>query len=205
MNERILRDDPLFPKVLWVSTKQIGEKTETIRETLTCDALSALLSEKNSALAWRALEPTTLEARVCREADAFRLQGSCEITVRSPCVRCLEDVDFKYSIRLNLRLFERVKPVVETSDNLDLFLGHDGDISEGSEDNKSCAIEYFSDGIIDVPHLLRTQIFLDLPAYPKCDHKAALQTKACNAALDAVSSKTTESLGKLIPLIRSCS
>ena len=144
-----------------------------IDELVTPEWLSKLIDEPTSQFRWQALKEAQVHIELMPEADMIHVTGQTQVITECPCVRCLKEVVFQLPIQFNVRLLAR-PAVVKEEDGMKWDADDDAVVSE-----EEVAIAYYDDGIIDIAALIREQFFLDLPAYPVCDHPLAAQPHVC--------------------------
>lgn len=146
-----------------------------IEEILPQAFVSELLEEPKRHTSWQALTDLKIDALLKPEGNLFRLQGTMQVTLSYPCVRCAEDVLMQPMLPLDIKFMAGEEPVLEESEAFELESALAQD-SLGDED----ACVYFQHGIIDLVAFLREQLFLELPIYPSCENSTAAVRSSCH-------------------------
>lgn len=150
-----------------------------ISEDLKATFLNKLIEEPNGQISWKCLEDTTLTAQLVHEADMLRLTGNAPFRMVYPCVRCMEDVEFRVEIGFNARLLPRDKD--PDQGQLEFEAESFDDMSAHSTEGAGETVaSYYDDGIIDLSDMLREQLFLEFPQYPSCSSEEALSPRECD-------------------------
>lgn len=123
------------------------------------------------ALAWEASEEAAIDLWLGAHADAYRLRGTIQATLRHPCVRCLQPVDVDLSFELDLHVVEGSSTLFPGQsaevDPQGLAALIDASPATGLHDDEDFVT--FSGDAIDVAAILREQLLLEVPMHPRCD------------------------------------
>ena len=147
-----------------VTVDQIREGGLSLDETLSESFLTHALADVKDT-GFRPDGPALLRVKLQKTASGVLLRGSTEVTVHSPCRRCLSDVHLTVPVSFTLNLVSRAALTdVEDED------GGDDEQAEraGSFDLERADEELFDGKTIDLDPLVREQVLLALPMHAVC-------------------------------------
>ena len=163
-----------------------------LEETLPASWVTVLLGSDipDGDEPWVAAEDATIDLKLRKEAETVRLTGSSRFVLNHTCVRCLQSVPFEVQPHFELRLVEH-KPEWEGAGLIDLDPhglsgmmehepGGEGDLLNGEEED----LATYQKRTVDVPRLVREQVFLDLPMHPSCKSPESRTTSPCADDID---------------------
>jgi uncharacterized protein len=114
------------------------------------------------------VEPVTLDGRILKDRDRFRLIGTVSTVLELSCSRCLEP----FRLPVNAAFDVRYLPQSENT----------GDEREVEEDDLS--VSFYRDESIDLGQVLDEQFYLAMPMKPLCrDHCKGL-CPSCGANMN---------------------
>lgn len=156
-----------------VSTHEVGVIGVSLEQSLSLEALSALIYEKDRGLfGWAAKNPHSVHFKITQEGtDAFKLELKGVLRLFSSCTKCLEEIEHEIDVSVSMRLLEQTLPDQERQELL-----FD---SDALEDVDEAVVGYFYQKSIDLGLILREQIFLSVPDYPHCGIAPAVKKEAC--------------------------
>jgi uncharacterized protein len=144
-----------------VTVDQIREGGLSLDETLSESFLTHTLAEVKDT-GFRPDGPASLHVKLQKTGSGVLLWGSTEVTVHSPCRRCLADVHLRIPVSFTLNLVSQAA----------LALAEDGDDEAqdraGSFDLERADEELFDGKTIDLDPLVREQVLLALPMHAVC-------------------------------------
>ena len=111
------------------------------------------------------VEPVTLDGRILKDRDKFRLVGTVSTLLELSCSRCLEPFRFPVNAAFDVRYLPQ-------SENT-------GDEREVEEDDLS--VSFYRDESIDLGQLLDEQFYLALPMKPLCRDDCKGLCPSCGA------------------------
>jgi len=164
-----------------VDIDDVTEGGLRVQETVPEAAITALFAQKDVALAMSARGDGRVDVTLTDEgSDIVRLRGEVVLEVVHPCVRCLEDVRFPFTLALDLRAVPGRGD--HGADGLDLASPGAEDL--GDEDGFSAVDDdedfvTFDNGQIDLLLIAREQVLLALPMHPTCDSEGAVTDGPC--------------------------
>ncbi|MCP4500148.1 MAG: DUF177 domain-containing protein [Deltaproteobacteria bacterium] len=133
---------------------------------------------------WVATIDGKIDLKLRKEVNTIRLSGSSDFHLEHCCVRCLEKVTFQVQPHFELRLVEH-RPEWEGSGLIELDPQGLSKLIE-EEDETGLELDHEEDDLatykrrtVDLPRLLREQIFLDLPMHPSCRSDEARTETPC--------------------------
>jgi len=146
-----------------VTVDQIREGGLSLDETLSESFLAHALAEVKDT-GFRPDGPALLHVKLQKTASGVLLRGSTEVTVHTPCRRCLADVHLRVPVSFTLNLVSRAALADPKQ------AGADDDQSEraGSFDLERADEELFDGKSIDLDPLVREQVLLALPMHAVC-------------------------------------
>lgn len=166
-------------KSLIVSTQEIGIMGLKLEQEIKPLALTNLLAEEDQTFSWIAKDPTLVTFSIEREnAHAFIVHVEASLLLHCACVRCLKIVPFRFPLTFSIRMIEDEEKHLREHEPGELTLDSDSLIDENDY-----LVGYFSKKAIDLGLILREQIFLEVPDYPKCGGKWAIEKNACEIRL----------------------
>lgn len=133
---------------------KIGEQESPVEQVLDTTWLKEVLSGGGSS-EFRPTESQKLEVWVRRSGADILLRSDTSIPLRTDCASCLTEFELQVPVHFNLTLKPRPASHGELPQDLELT----------REDLE----EYFYEGeTIDLEEILREQLLLALPMYPRC-------------------------------------
>lgn len=166
-------------KALIVSTSEIGVLGLQLERELKAQALTSLLAESDAIFSWQALEPATVRFEIEQESThAFLVHVKARLTLQCACVRCLTPIAHAIVLNFSIRMLEDEDKKKEEETLNELALDSDSVLEEGE-----FSVGYFSGRSIDLGLILREQIFLEVPDYPRCGGELAISKKSCELSL----------------------
>lgn len=151
-------------QIPWSGLKIIGQ----LPEGLVVDPIKEI-----SSLYWQQGENGHLDLELAPEDGLIILTGMGKFELHHVCVKCLESVNFSFSLDFNYHLIEGERPSPDSS----VIMGMFGD--EENDHTGQLEVSYFQEKI-DLGAILREHLFLELPPHPACDHPLALPTQLCS-------------------------
>lgn len=168
-------------KALIISTLEVGVTGLTLEKEIRAQALTSLLAEADSTFSWKALEPTLVSFFVEQEnAHSYKVHAKAELILHCACVRCLTLVAHRIPLDFSIRMLEDSDHKLQDEEIHEMSLDSDSLLDEND-----FPVGYFSQRSIDLGLILREQIFLEVPDYPKCGGDRAKDKKACAPLLSA--------------------
>ena len=152
---------------LLIPVDEIGEWPLRVVEAIGQEELTTLLDDP-SATKWTAAEEGHISLKLSRAMSLILLSGEVTLALECTCVRCLERVVFDVAFDVELHLSSTL---VENALSDEITLDED---AIGGVD-----IVPFNGDVVDLPQLLREQIFLEVPMHPACGHEGARVTEKC--------------------------
>jgi uncharacterized protein len=137
-----------------LSLSQIGEEVTQIDHDLDMDWLSQLLSGKHTA-DFRVVGGHRARIFARRMGLDVHLSGECTLKLKTECAACMATYDLEVPVAFSLTLKPRPNSGQTLSDDVEL----------SKEDLEEC---YYQGDVIDLTDILREQIILALPMYPRC-------------------------------------
>ena len=141
-----------------VTVDQIREGGLSLDETLSESFLTHALAEVKDT-GFRPDGPALLHVKLQKTGSGVLLRGSTEVTVHTPCRRCLADVHLRIPVSFTLNLVSRAA-LADAAEEA----GGEDDESEraGSFDLERADEELFDGKSIDLDPLVREQVLLAL-------------------------------------------
>lgn len=87
-----------------IKFEHIPEVGLTLEQDFSADLLSELLDEPSRDLCYKATQPAHIQFILERSGKDVLLTGGGEFVLSHPCVRCLEPVEIKHDLVLDLKL-----------------------------------------------------------------------------------------------------
>ena len=144
-----------------VTVDQIREGGLSLDETLSESFLTHALADVKDT-DFRPDGPAVLHVKLQKTGSGVLLRGSTEVTVHTPCRRCLADVHLKVPVSFTLNL-------VSQAALADADRGDDEEAERaGSFDLERVDEELFDGKTIDLDPLVREQVLLALPMHAVC-------------------------------------
>jgi uncharacterized metal-binding protein YceD (DUF177 family) len=166
-------------QALIVSTLEVGVRGLSFERSLKPEALNALLLEPGNDFGWSTSANSLVSCSLEQEnAHAYRVHIKSSLTLNCACVRCLEIVPHALELDFVIRMLEKE---AHKEEEFPEELCFDGDSALNGDE---ALVGYFSARSIDLGQILREQIFLEVPDYPKCGGDRALIKKACSTLID---------------------
>ena len=146
-----------------VTVDQIREGGLSLDETLSESFLTHALAEVKDT-GFRPDGPALLHVKLQKTGSGVLLRGSTEVTVHTPCRRCLADVHLEVPVSFTLNLVSQAALAGGDEDR------GDDEQSEraGSFDLERADEELFDGKTIDLDPLVREQVLLALPMHAVC-------------------------------------
>jgi uncharacterized metal-binding protein YceD (DUF177 family) len=173
-------EDPA--RLLKLRVEDIDPEGEKVAVDLPAKSVGEILADQPGELVWRENGAGHIAVDVNPEAGLIRIKGDAALAVIHPCVRCLEDVPFQVSLDLDLRAapspFEngQGESAGENPDPFGLAQPQSGAVDEIETD---LDLASYQDGVLDLGKILREQLFLELPAHPKCSMADLAEAREC--------------------------
>ena len=146
-----------------VTVDQIREGGLSLDETLSESFLTHALAEVKDT-GFRPDGPALLHVKLQKTGSGVLLRGSTEVTVQTPCRRCLADVHLEVPVSFTLNLVSRAGLGGDDEDR-----GDDEQAERGGSFDLGRADEELFDGkTIDLDPLVREQVLLALPMHAVC-------------------------------------
>ena len=117
---------------------------------------------------FRVVSPASINARIDKDRDRFRLVGTISARLELSCGRCLESFELPVEASFDVRYMPQ-------SENA-------GDEREVEEDDLSVA--FYRDEVIDLGQLMEEQFYLALPMKPLCREACQGLCPSCGANLN---------------------
>lgn len=137
-----------------LSLTQIGEDGCQIERDLETDWLSEVLSGKSNS-DFRAVGGHRVRVSAQRTGLDVFLSAECTLSLQTDCAACLKNFDLEVPVAFSQTLKPRPRSDDALPDELEL----------SKEDLEEC---YYEGDVIDLTEILREQIILALPMYPRC-------------------------------------
>lgn len=137
-----------------LSLTQIGEDVRQIDFDLEIDWLSGVLSGKHSS-ELRVLSGQRVQVHAQRMGLDVCLSAQCTLRLQTECSACLRVFELDVPVAFSLTL--KPRPRSEDAPPEDLELSR--------EELEEC---FYEGDVIDLKEILREQIILALPMYPRC-------------------------------------
>jgi uncharacterized protein len=146
-----------------VTVDQIREGGLSLDETLSESFLTHALAEVKDT-GFRPEGPALLHVKLQKTGSGVLLRGSTEVTVHTPCRRCLADVHLGVPVSFTLNLVSQAALAGDDEDR-----GDDEQSERGGSFELERADEELFDGkTIDLDPLVREQVLLALPMHAVC-------------------------------------
>jgi len=158
---------------LHIRTERIHQQGLDIEEVLSKEMLTELLYEPSRELVWSCVQDGQLKANILPDGNTYRLDGDIDVTLTTPCVRCLNDVVVQLSAKLHMHLMPGVEPSL-----VDLELDESDDLDEDLRADEP-DVGYFQNGVVKLDLIVREQLFLDLPIFPTCEDSGFADNRVC--------------------------
>ena len=153
-----------------------------VKEDLPAAWVSQLVDDK-ADIKWSGNEAGRVDVTLQNEATTMvRMKGEARFSLLHPCVRCGQvDVPFEVPLAVDLRLVERAE---DNDIEADFEEFSDGDDHAGlplgnAADLEDINIASYVGSTIAVDHILREQLFLELPPHPNCESVGACLKGPC--------------------------
>jgi uncharacterized protein len=154
-----------------VKIEQIQEAGLHVNEPISLELLGEALGGAGSSGAdtgFRATRPAALKAFLRKVGSGVLLEGGFTAHVRSPCKRCLVDVDLDVPVSFTLNLVPEALARGEDADE-DEEGGEKGQAeSEGSFEFEDADEQLFDGKTIDLDPIVREQVLLAIPMSAVC-------------------------------------
>ncbi len=167
-----------------LSLTQIGEDGCQIERDLDMDWLSQVLTGKLTS-DFRVVGEHRVRINAQRMGLDVYLSAECVLRLQTECSACMQDFELEVPAVFSLTLKPRPQSGQASPDDVEL----------SREDLEEC---FYEGDVIDLTEILREQIILALPMYPRCspDCKGLcpvcgidLNQKACDCRRDEVDSR----------------
>lgn len=146
-----------------VTVDQIREGGLSLDETLSESFLTHALAEVKDT-GFRPDGPALLQVKLQKTGSGVLLRGSTEVTVHTPCRRCLADVHLRVPVSFTLNLVSQAALAGGDEDRGDDEQAERG----GSFDLARVDEELFDGKTIDLDPIVREQVLLALPMHAVC-------------------------------------
>ena len=153
-----------------LSVTQIGEEVRQIEQDLDVDWLARTLSGKNTA-DFRVLSGHQAQISVQRIGLDVYLSAECTLRLQTDCAACLRTFELDVPVAFSLTLKPRPQPGAGLPDEMEL----------SKEDLEEC---FYEGDVIDLDEILREQIVLALPMYPRCKEDCRGLCPVCGVDLN---------------------
>lgn len=148
---------------------QIGEESRQIEQDLEKDWLSRALSGKHTC-DFRPLGGSRAVITVQRTGLDVHLSAECTLRLQTDCCACLNEFELDVPVVFSLTL----KPRFQSGDPADELELSKEDLEEG----------FYEGDVIDLDEILREQIILALPMYPRCSQECRGLCPVCGINLN---------------------
>ena len=151
---------------------EIGSKGLPVDETLPVSVLEEIISG-DLPTHFEPIDPVQLTGRLQRTGDEVVVQLEARFWLRTECAVCLKAMD----TQVGLAVTQAIKPAPRTRRKLpeDLELRPE-DLDEA----------YYTGDVVDLSALVREQIILALPMFPRCGEDCQGLCPSCGADRNAV-------------------
>jgi uncharacterized protein len=146
-----------------VTVDQIREGGLSLDETLSESFLTHTLAEVKDT-GFRPDGPASLRVTLQKTGSGVLLRGSTEVTVHTPCRRCLTDVHLRIPVSFTLNLVSQAALAQAANGETD----DEAQERAGSFDLERVDEELFDGKTIDLDPLVREQLLLALPMHAVC-------------------------------------
>ncbi len=120
---------------------------------------------------FKPLSSSHVTGRLRRVGDQVVVEASCKISLQAPCSSCLENFD----LELPVDFLVNVRPAPTHARQLPT------ELELASEDMDEV---FYHDGILNLREILREQIILALPMFPKCSEDCRGLCPECGVNLN---------------------
>jgi uncharacterized metal-binding protein YceD (DUF177 family) len=163
-------------KDLQIRLIEIRSAGSTIKFELGKEYLSVLLDEGKKIFTWQPTRDENISFTLKPEVLGVLVFGEARFLLKSACVKCLEPVAHQIAVTFNMRMLPKNDERAEEEKGLSVSLD-----SDQSLDDAEVNVGFFDGKVIDLNDILREQIFLNAPDYPKCGDGTADLKKVCTA------------------------
>src|SRR5262244_1468379 len=154
---------PFSSHPMVVTVDQIREGGLSLDETLSESFLTHALAEVKDT-GFRPDGPAVLRVKLQKTGSGVLLRGSTEVTVHTPCRRCLTDVHLRVPVSFTLNLVSQAALAQAANGEGD----DEAQERAGSFDLERADEELFDGKTIDLDPLVREQVLLALPMHALC-------------------------------------
>ena len=172
-------------------TSEINAIGLSFSKEIKAESLNCLLKEENSDFCWHTNSSSLPVFFIKEESEqSYVLEIKARFNLLCSCVRCLKNIEHELNLDFKIRLLDKEK-ILDESDDLscEIFFA---DTNLASSYENEMPVSYFSKDRIDLALILREQIFLELPDYPACGNRFALNKSKCQ--LDFINISDNETL-----------
>ena len=152
-----------------LSLTQIGEEVRQIEQDLEVDWLTQVLSGKHTS-DFRVLGAHRAQFGVQRMGLDVYLSAQCTLRLQTECAACLKAFELEVPVAFSLTL----KPRPQAG-------GLPDEMELSKEDLEEC---FYEGDVIDLDEILREQIILALPMYPRCKEECRGLCPVCGVDLN---------------------
>lgn len=153
-----------------LSLTQIGEEARQIEQDLDVDWLAQALSGKHTS-DFRAQGGHRAQISVQRIGLDIHLSAECILHLQTDCAACLQAFEMEVPVAFSLTLKPRPQSGAGMPDEMEL----------SKDDLEEC---FYEGDVIDLEEILREQIILALPMYPRCKEECRGLCPVCGADLN---------------------
>jgi uncharacterized protein len=153
-----------------LSLTQIGEEIRQIEQDLDVDWLTQALSGKHTS-DFRVLGGHRAQIGVQRMGLDVYLSAQCTLRLQTECAACLKEFELEVPVTFSLTLKPRPQAGSGMPDEMEL----------SKEDLEEC---FYEGDVIDLDEILREQIILALPMYPRCTPECRGLCPVCGVDLN---------------------
>ena len=153
-----------------LSLTQIGEEVRRIEQDLDVDWLTQALSGKHTT-DFRILGGHRVQISVQRLGLDVHLSAQCTLRLQTDCAACLQTFELDVPVAFSMTLKPRPHSEAGLPEEMEL----------SREDLEEC---YYSGDTIDLDEILREQIILALPMYPRCTEECRGLCPVCGVNLN---------------------
>jgi len=162
-------------KALIISVLEVSLQGLKLEQEIKANALTALLAEPDATFSWQALDPVFVSFFIEQEnAQSYIVHVKSELKLYCACVRCLNLIAHLIPLNFSIRMLAAEEEKQEEA--LEISLDSDSLLDEGE-----MPVGYFLKRSIDLGLILREQIFLEVPDYPKCGGLMAINKEPCES------------------------
>ncbi len=120
---------------------------------------------------FKPLSASHLTGRLRRVGEQVVVEAACKLDLQAPCSSCLEKFDMEVPVKFMVTLQPAPAKARQLPSELEL----------GLEDLDEI---FYHDGVLDLRDVLREQIILSLPMFPKCSDNCQGLCPTCGANLN---------------------